>query len=171
MDDGFYSPGQTLLEVGCGRGDIAAFLADKGMIVTATDFAPTAIELARSKFAEKPGRLQFGVLDACGKAYPYGTFDCGFERGCFHGITNEKDRARYARNMAASITAGGHFLMLHKTGEGSDIDGNAQETREMIARVFGPYFDEAGHSPVTMFSNSEREMSGIAVRMRRKQAG
>jgi len=46
--------GARLLEVGCGPGRDLAFYADRGFACTGVDFAPTAIERARERFAHLP---------------------------------------------------------------------------------------------------------------------
>lgn len=47
-------PGARLLELGCGPGRDLAFYAERGFACTGVDFAPTAIERARERFAHLP---------------------------------------------------------------------------------------------------------------------
>ncbi|MDN5569804.1 MAG: DUF480 domain-containing protein [Propionibacteriaceae bacterium] len=54
------APGGPLVEVGCGPGHIAAFLADAGAEVTGIDLSPAMIERARATYAD----LTFAVGDA-----------------------------------------------------------------------------------------------------------
>lgn len=55
-------PGDSALELGCGTGEDAARLAERGVIVTATDASDGMLTAARAKFAALPG-LTFDRLD------------------------------------------------------------------------------------------------------------
>lgn len=55
---------QRVLDIGCGVGKIAEYIADAtGAHVTAIDYAPGAIELARKRTGAKAGRLLYEVGD------------------------------------------------------------------------------------------------------------
>src|SRR5689334_15379863 len=57
-------PGKTLLEFGCGTGTNAIELARRGYDVTAIDFVPQAVDVARAKAAEAKANIRFSVADA-----------------------------------------------------------------------------------------------------------
>ncbi|WP_183192759.1 class I SAM-dependent methyltransferase [Brevibacillus nitrificans] len=52
--------GESILDIGCGTGDLTAQLAESGAQVDGTDFSPAMIEAARTKY---PG-LSFQIADA-----------------------------------------------------------------------------------------------------------
>src|SRR5690242_706656 len=67
----FEDPGfrpETALELGCGDGVNAVFMASRGCRVTAVDVSTTAIEMARSKAAEAGVDVDFLVGDVFGLA-------------------------------------------------------------------------------------------------------
>jgi SAM-dependent methyltransferase len=67
--------GQRVLEVGCGTGRTACFLADQGLDVTAVDIRPEMIAKA-IKRAEKQGvRVQFIQGDVCRLPFEDNSFD------------------------------------------------------------------------------------------------
>jgi ubiquinone/menaquinone biosynthesis C-methylase UbiE len=72
---GLFQRGQRVLELGCGTGEDAAFLARQGVHVHATDASPAMLEEARRKCAGLP--VTFALLDLnAPQTWPKGeTFD------------------------------------------------------------------------------------------------
>ena len=101
-------PGSTALDVATGTGDLAIELARRGAEVTATDFAPAMLEIARRK---APG-LTFEEGDALALGYPDDHFDAvtvGF------GARNFADLERGLAEMARVTKPGGHVVVLEIT--------------------------------------------------------
>jgi methyl halide transferase len=102
----------TVLEVGCGTGTNAVWMAQQGCRVTATEIAPTALNMARER-AERAGvkvDLRQSYVD---QALPVaaGSHDFAFDRGVYHVIPADQ-RAAFVKNLAASLAAGAHWLSL-----------------------------------------------------------
>jgi 2-polyprenyl-3-methyl-5-hydroxy-6-metoxy-1,4-benzoquinol methylase len=57
-------PSGRVLDLGCGRGELAYYFAQQGFAVTAIDYSPTAIALAQQCFADQP-EWQTGVTWHC----------------------------------------------------------------------------------------------------------
>ena len=108
-------PGRTL-EVGCGTGTNAIYLAEHGFDVLGVDVAPVAIENARAK---AHGRCRFETLDFLNEAAPGGPFQFVFDRGCFHIFDDDHERARFAQNVAGVLVTGGIWLSLIGSTEGA----------------------------------------------------
>src|SRR5690606_14442079 len=96
---GLVTPGRTL-DVGAGTGTNALWLAAQGFDVVGVDISPRAIERAREKAADAPGRHAFSTLDFLVDELPEGPFDFVFDRGCFHVFDEPADRARFAERVA-----------------------------------------------------------------------
>jgi 2-polyprenyl-3-methyl-5-hydroxy-6-metoxy-1,4-benzoquinol methylase len=61
-------PGERVLDVACGNGVFARRLAAQGATVTAADFSPRLIELARARTTEHADRIDYRVADATDEA-------------------------------------------------------------------------------------------------------
>lgn len=81
-----------VLDVGCGLGDNAAFLAGKGLNVTAVDSSPTAIDQARQRFRDSG--VHFAVADAAELGEFPASFDTVLSCALFHCL-DETDRIRH----------------------------------------------------------------------------
>jgi SAM-dependent methyltransferase len=57
-----FQPGDHVLELGCGTGEDALFLANRGIHVTATDASPAMLATARAKVHNHPN-ITFHLLD------------------------------------------------------------------------------------------------------------
>jgi SAM-dependent methyltransferase len=107
-------PGRTL-EVGCGTGTNAIYLAQHGFEVVGVDISPLAVENARAK---ANGRCRFETLDFLNGAPTGGPFQFVFDRGCFHTFDEDHERTRFAENVAAALVDGGVWLSLIGSTEG-----------------------------------------------------
>jgi SAM-dependent methyltransferase len=68
-------PNTTLLDVGCGSGQIAVPAARVGIVATGCDIAANSIEQARARAAAEGLNVQFDVADAEDLPYADGSFD------------------------------------------------------------------------------------------------
>jgi SAM-dependent methyltransferase len=85
----------AVLDVGCGLGDNAIFLAGQGHQVTGIDVAATAIEQARQRATEQGVDVEFTVADATSLAGFEGRFDSVLDAACYHCL-GEDARHEYA---------------------------------------------------------------------------
>jgi 2-polyprenyl-3-methyl-5-hydroxy-6-metoxy-1,4-benzoquinol methylase len=100
-----------VLDVGCGTGENALFLAGRGHKVWGVDFVPRAIELARQKARERALPVTFLVQDALALEKIGRTFDTVIDSGLFHALS-DPERTRFVRNLAAVVRPGGTYFML-----------------------------------------------------------
>jgi len=114
-------PAGRALEVGCGTGTNALWLAAHGFDVLGVDVSALAIDRARAKMGDGAIACRFEVLDFL-KHQPEGPFDFVFDRGCFHVFDAPEVRARFAALVAAVLTPGGLWLSLIGSTEGAFRD-------------------------------------------------
>ncbi|WP_394834400.1 TPMT family class I SAM-dependent methyltransferase [Pendulispora rubella] len=121
VESGAVVPGRAL-DVGCGTGTDAVWLAERGFDVLGVDIAPLAVEQARSKLGASKLRCRFATFDFLADALMEPPFDFVFDRGCFHGFEKVEERSRFAGRVAASLTTGGLWLSLIRSTEGPARD-------------------------------------------------
>jgi ubiquinone/menaquinone biosynthesis C-methylase UbiE len=105
-----FRPGEDLLEVGCGTGQLTGWLADRvrpGRVV-AIDFSAGMIEKASAK-----GGGEFRVADACQGDLGTAEFDVAL---CFHSFPHFRDQAAALRNIARSLKPNGRLIVMHLCG-------------------------------------------------------
>ena len=159
--DGWLPRGGTVLEIGCGLGANAAWLAAEGWTVLATDVAPSAIARARERHAGIP-RLEFRVLDACAPDALHRTFPAILDSGCLH-IIPEELRSRYCDNVLAWSAPGTRYFLRM----GDDVYSPAEAER--IARsLFAGAFDFESVSLAPRTSRPDEEKKSVVFRLVRR---
>ncbi len=103
--------GPTVLDVGCGSGDNAIYLASRGFEVTGVDFSAKAISIAKQKAANAKVAVTFLTLDALKIGTLDKRFDTVIDFGLFHNL-GDADRRRYVRALSEVCVSNGQFLML-----------------------------------------------------------
>ncbi|WP_438448318.1 class I SAM-dependent methyltransferase [Gorillibacterium sp. sgz5001074] len=96
-------PGERILDLGCGTGDLAAEIAKSGAEVTGLDASPEMIRAAQAKY---PG-LRFRVGD--GQRFQPddgGRYDAVFSNAALHWM---KDASGVADSVAGALKPGGRF--------------------------------------------------------------
>ncbi|MEN9362100.1 MAG: hypothetical protein RL095_3635 [Verrucomicrobiota bacterium] len=114
--------GKRLAALGCGRGHDAARFALAGYQVTGLDFAPLALEEARSLYGGIPG-LDFAACDVTAPASTHhGIFDLVLEHTCFCALAPQQ-RPDYVRGISALLKPGGILFGLWYRFDPPDAEG------------------------------------------------
>ncbi len=100
------------LDVGCGTGTNAVWLAEQGFRVLGIDVSSLAIEKARGKAGGRNLDCRFERLDFLSEPVQGGPFDFVFDRGCFHVFDQAEERARFAERVASLLAGDGRWLSL-----------------------------------------------------------
>ncbi len=109
----------NLLEIGCGTGTNAIWLAQHEFKVTGVDISEAAILKAKEKALNAEVKCEFFAADFLNEKIIGAPFDFLFDRGCFHSFHgNPDEQKRFAEN-AANI--------LHPSGLWLNFSGSADD--------------------------------------------
>lgn len=98
----------TLLDAGCGSGEIALHFASRGVAVTGIDFVEAPIAQALAKAKHRGLRARFLVKDALTLSAWDERFDNVVDSGLMH-VFSDEDRARYLAGVHHVLRPGGRF--------------------------------------------------------------
>ncbi len=97
------------IDMGCGAGTSAIYLASRGFDMTGVDGSPTAIRLAQRRAQEKGVRCRFLVADLLGDLHEIPeTFDFAYDWEVLHHIFPD-DRETYIRNVSRMLNPQGRY--------------------------------------------------------------
>jgi cyclopropane fatty-acyl-phospholipid synthase-like methyltransferase len=187
VESEWFPPKASVLDIGCGSGEVSTWLAEQGFTVLGIDIAEGAVQKARSCAADKRGKLSFQTLDICRQSTTPQQFEIFIDRGCLHTI-DPRFTSNYVKHVAASCTQGARFLLLHKVmprewsrggAESSPNTSSLEElqkiTTDRIERYFCPMFEILKIKPIVITRASgahpKDPMPGLAIRMIRSKTG
>ncbi len=129
------------LELGCGTGANALWLAQQGFEVTAVDLSTHAIERARRRAAATGIAIRFLVADVLDPpAELVGPFDFFFDRGCYHVVRRE-DAAAYVGALRRLTRPGALGLVLAGNAREPHQPGPPVVSEEQLRKDLGRLFD------------------------------
>jgi len=131
---------EPVLDCGCGTGEHALLIAERGMQVVGVDFAPAAIEVARRKAEERALNVNFRVADALDLAGLGRQFRTVIDSGVFHTF-DDGDRLKYVESLAGVVAPGGvlHLLCFSELTPG-DV-GPRRVTQAELREAFADGWD------------------------------
>ncbi|MCA1053784.1 class I SAM-dependent methyltransferase [Rossellomorea aquimaris] len=107
--DGIITKGKAL-ELGCGPGRNAIYLAENGWEVDAVDISMTSLQWGEERALEKGVSVNF-IHDNIFKMHvEEGAYDLVFDSGCFHHIAPHR-RLSYTRLVDRALKKGGHLAL------------------------------------------------------------
>jgi SAM-dependent methyltransferase len=144
--DGWIAPGSRCIDVGTGRGQVAAWLAEQGFDVLAADISEEATRLGSLHFGHLAPRLEFRTLDVSQATEEMeGRFDFLFDRGCYH-VLPVLQREVYLANLTSWARPGAKFLLFSRRGPDADVPSLFSPSFEIVhsepilyVRSTGPY--------------------------------
>lgn len=124
----------AVLDVGCGSGDNALYVASLGFSVLGVDVAETALAIARERAVERGIDVEFAVADAFQLQRLGRKFGTLFDSGMFHTCDSD-ERPGYVASLAAATEPGGTLYVLCFSDIGPDV-GPHPVSRDELGGVF-----------------------------------
>ncbi len=125
----------SVLDVGCGTGENALYLASRGHEVWGVDYVPVAIERALKKAEQRGLPARFQVADALQLAGLGRRFDAVIDCGLFHTFSDE-ERPRYVAALAEALRPGGRYHVLCFSDEEPPGEGPRRVTQAELRDAF-----------------------------------
>lgn len=125
----------SVLDAGCGTGDIALFLADRGNTVTGVDYLDEPIRRAKQKAAERGLSATFLVKDATKLNEWSERFENIVDSGLFHVFSND-DRRKYVTGLATVLGPGGRLFLMCFSNEEPGTDGPRRVSKQELQDAF-----------------------------------
>jgi len=141
------------IDLGCGAGNYAIYLAGIGFDVTGIDISQSAIKTARANAKKKRVRCNFLVSDAIGDLDEVKqTFDFAYDWELLHHIYPEK-RKKYVENVDRILNSGGKYLSVCFSEKDPQFGGSGKyrktplgtilyfSSEDELSDLFDPYFN------------------------------
>ncbi|WKG12585.1 class I SAM-dependent methyltransferase [Nocardia sp. PE-7] len=129
---GFCGP---VLDVGCGTGDNALFIAARGLPVFGVDVAEAALAVARRTADDRAVDVDFAMADALHLQRLYRRFETILDCGLFHTF-DEAERGEYVASLASVADDGAALYVLCFSDIGAEI-GPHPVSKDALAAPFG----------------------------------
>ncbi len=125
-----------MLDVGCGTGENALYLASLGLSVWGIDAAPAAIRRAKRKARRRDLQATFLVADALELSALAQRFDTITDSGLFH-VFSDEERPVFAAGLRSALDSGGTYFMLCFSDRQPGTSGPRRVTQAEIRATFG----------------------------------
>ncbi|MBT7914018.1 class I SAM-dependent methyltransferase [Candidatus Bathyarchaeota archaeon] len=125
VESGKVTPCRTV-DIGCGVGNYAVWLASKGFQVTGIDVSEKAIEIARDQAQQKGVDCEFLVGDLVSPDFePEGVFQFAYDWEVLHHVFPE-ERGIYIDNIRKMLEPGGIYFSVCFSEQDSDFGGEGK---------------------------------------------
>jgi 2-polyprenyl-3-methyl-5-hydroxy-6-metoxy-1,4-benzoquinol methylase len=152
INSGKIKPCKTI-DLGCGTGNYAIYLARKGFTVTGIDISPTAITIAKRNADEKKVKCNFLIADVLAdlnelKHY----YDFAYDWEVLHHIFPEK-RQNYIKNVYNLLNPEGIYLSVSFSEKDPCFEGQGKyrktpmgtvlyfSSENELKELFSPFFN------------------------------
>jgi 2-polyprenyl-3-methyl-5-hydroxy-6-metoxy-1,4-benzoquinol methylase len=129
-----------VIELGCGTGTNAVWLASQGFEVTAVDLSPLAVGRAQERAVAAGVHVRFLTADVLNPPDLGGPFEFFFDRGCYH-VVRRVDAPAFLQTLRKISWPGTTGLILAGNAREPHDPGPPVVTEEEIRAELGSLFD------------------------------
>ena len=129
-------PNARVLELGCGTGPVACFLAQLGYQVHGIDVIPDAVDKAKAIAAEHRLDIRYEVLDVCQLPHQGEPYQLVIDSFCSQGIVTDPDRNAMFSGIKSRLAKDGYFLMSCSVFEPDREDAKTQIVDNATRKVY-----------------------------------
>lgn len=137
----------SVLDSGCGTGELALYLAGRGCTVTGIDFLEEPIKRAKRKAEERGLNASFLVKDALSLQNWSEQFDHVTDCGLFH-VFNDDDRQSYVRGLAKVLKPGGRLSLMCFSDAEPGTHGPRRVPKQELEQCFAEGWEIESIAPV-----------------------
>jgi len=141
VDSGKVQPCKAI-DLGCGAGNYAIYLAGRGFEVTGVDFSSKAIKIAKENTKRKETNCNFFVADVINELHKVNqTWDFAYDWGLLHHIFPQQ-RKKYIQNIRRILNPKGKYLSVCFSENDKGFGGSGKYRKTPIGSVL--YFSSEG---------------------------
>ena len=181
VDSGKVKPCKTI-DLGCGTGNYAIYLASVGFDVTGIDISPTAIKIAKENAKKKGIKCNFLVADVLGNLNEVKEkFDFAYDWELLHHIFPDKRRI-YVENVHRLLNPEGKYLSVCFSEKDAEFSGSGKyrktrlntvlyfSSEDELRELFGSYFKIEELKTIRIRGKPTSHLANFAFMKRRKQS-
>ena len=159
----------AVLEIGCGTGTNAVWMAQQGLQVYATDGSQTAVARAAATVEAAGVECVVKQLDFLHDALPDRRFNVIYDRAVFHVFPTIDERQRFVRRASQVLAPDGLWHSLLGSTDGPDRDvGPPRRSAAEITAAVEPYFEILKLNAVAFDQGGFREVRAWSFVGRRR---
>ena len=144
FEKGFLKPGNSVLDVGCGFGRNANWLALKGLGVIGINVNDDEIQEARKEAIKLGAKVEYLHADAISLPFPNKTFDVVLDLGCSHMLSNKFSQQKAEKEAARVLKPNGYLIFFgfskkhpsYVSNPGSPKFRDIKDIQDMYGRNF-----------------------------------
>jgi SAM-dependent methyltransferase len=161
-DEGWIEPGASVVDLGCGMGNTAAWLAERGHRVWAVDFASGAIRRGRARYGAVPG-LRLDRVDVTRPMRVDTPYDVVLDLGCVHQLP-ESARPAYAANVRRLTRSGSRVLVLMRVWGGESARSPADKAAALSEHLGTDFELVRAESTQLQGDHADKSTPGVELR-------